>query len=324
MMLIDQKLDARAYERFPNVMKFIANAKPRMRRFLISDEVIVQIATLMRDYPELMVRNFQFAIPPYDAMYIDFNAALYIDTLGAVVLSDLERDTQLGLVIDQNKIAVIAQSNRSNNRTPKPTPYIWSIDGSGFHSAFHQFPWENIEMQLSYAFGTTYSKTREIITDEMEAEFSRRFRLWYERGFDFPNFRKFIPYIAGELRTFLSILLWINQPSMVDYEHVSHRRVLVRGRPTVYAAHSIVRLRKDFTIKKAMAHFTDRAPPRRHEVRGFWRHYHLTQGCEHDWDVMPDESGHWHCKTCKGMRTWIKSHLRGDASRGFITKEYKT
>lgn len=325
-MIIDRKFHPSLPANFPNIWKFIQSAKPRARRFVISDEVVEQIGLLLHDHPEVFMRNLQFALPPYDTCYIEFNSSVFFDAIKTPLIGSIEtRDTTVGYLIDKNKVAVFAETE--NPDLPKSqhigfTPQLWSLDGSGTHSGFYQMPPLPIDKKLTVAFGTTYQKCLEVMPDELRIELDRRIRLFVDRSCDFREFRQTLPHFVGEMRNLFAMLLWINQPSMTEFETIPARRVLIRGRPTVYAQHNIVRLRKGTTIKKMVSIFNERAPSRRHEVRGHWRHFRLSPNCVHDWTVLPDDEGHWHCKTCDGTRTWVQEHLRGDAARGFVTKEY--
>lgn len=135
----------------------------------------------------------------------------------------------------------------------------------------------------------------------------------------------------GEVRNFIVILLLLNQPSRIQMTQVSRTHGLRRGRRVVYAAHSIVELElgrmRDY--RRLCAHYpTDRASPRRHEVRGHLTHLGGRKtGCAHTWPEVPTASATgvptWTCTTCGRVRRWKRAHQRGDATRGFTTKEYE-
>jgi hypothetical protein len=57
-------------------------------------------------------------------------------------------------------------------------------------------------------------------------------------------------------------------------------------------------------------------------VREHWRkdwRRPLSPLCDHDWSA--DEK-HMFCKLCEGRKIWITEHVRGDTSRGFVTRDY--
>jgi hypothetical protein len=42
----------------------------------------------------------------------------------------------------------------------------------------------------------------------------------------------------------------------------------------------------------------------------------------HDWQRSPGDTPRWVCAQCGGRRTWLAAFERGDATRGFVTKDY--
>jgi hypothetical protein len=65
------------------------------------------------------------------------------------------------------------------------------------------------------------------------------------------------------------------------------------------------------------------AHKRAHEVRGHWRkdwRHPLSVLCDHEFDA--DEK-HMTCRHCKGRKSWITAHQRGDASLGFAHHDYQ-
>lgn len=45
--------------------------------------------------------------------------------------------------------------------------------------------------------------------------------------------------------------------------------------------------------------------------------------CEHDWPLLPNEDGEFHCKRCTQWRVRVKQHERGDRERTVIRKGYQ-
>jgi hypothetical protein len=127
---------------------------------------------------------------------------------------------------------------------------------------------------------------------------------------------------AGEIRNLIAFLLWINQPHLVETTYVPAARGFHKAKPIAYAAHHVVKLAKGFTRQQAKAHFKARHPPRRHEVRAFWRNRGMTTGCDHKFPLFPNEEEHFICSKCGGKRFRVHAHMRGDAGRGFVTKDY--
>jgi len=49
----------------------------------------------------------------------------------------------------------------------------------------------------------------------------------------------------------------------------------------------------------------------------------VCKGCGKGKGVVPVGSSYWHVSCWKKFQDRVKNHLRGDAGKGFITKEYK-
>ncbi len=128
---------------------------------------------------------------------------------------------------------------------------------------------------------------------------------------------------VGEMRNLLALLLWLNQPAVSRVTDERASRGWFESKPVAYAAHHVVRLRKEVTQRAIVKAFAPRRAPRRHEVSSFWRNFDKTTGCVHAWPILPDEHGHWHCSKCPQWRARVRPHERGDATVGFVTKEYR-
>jgi hypothetical protein len=85
--------------------------------------------------------------------------------------------------------------------------------------------------------------------------------------------------------------------------------------------HSVLTLRvpqRQTTVKLARS-LIAAARRRAHSVSGHWRKDHRHRGsanCHHEWDVDGV------CQLCGGHRLWIREHVRGDASLGFVSHDY--
>jgi hypothetical protein len=64
------------------------------------------------------------------------------------------------------------------------------------------------------------------------------------------------------------------------------------------------------------------ARKRAHDVRGHWRNYHLVEGCEHTWQQADEDPTYRRCTSCGGFSRFIAEHVRGDATLGWVKKEY--
>jgi len=152
---------------------------------------------------------------------------------------------------------------------------------------------------------------------------------------------------AGDLRNIVALLLLMNRPSLTRYvKDEPHWKTFVNGKSRTYMSHTVVTI--DFDPRPALMKIGTALgkteSKRRHEVRGVYCHDEkyrkgTAAGCIHDWYEHPDylddishlhidEHGsvqwdNWLCKGCAGHRWWRETHERGDASKGYVVKEYE-
>jgi hypothetical protein len=135
---------------------------------------------------------------------------------------------------------------------------------------------------------------------------------------------KLMSGFMGDVRNYLALMLWLNQQSKVVTLGVPGGRVLVRGKPVTYMAHNTVAitLGRCKTVRRAFILANERNGPRRHGVKGHYRHRHGREGCQHVWPLLPNDEGHYICKACGRHRWRVEAYQRGDASRGYVTHDY--
>jgi len=134
-----------------------------------------------------------------------------------------------------------------------------------------------------------------------------------------------ITAMSGIMATFICAMLMLNQPSVHEIVRVEASRGMVRGKVVPYRAHNTVALKlgtKPRTIKDWLT--GERGSPRRHEVRGHWVNFRKTTGCEHEFtELEPFDNTRHECCKCGQRRSWKPHFERGDAGKGFVTKDYR-
>jgi hypothetical protein len=312
----------------------------KARRFKFTDEVTASLARLIRDFPNALLDNYQFALPPYPCCYLEFNLKLFIEELGGRSSSDAFgsplTDHTIGYLINDHQITTLIQS--SDQRIPpitgafaytyvehRPLPGFAPLKLEGRIAPDLESD-ATEDLQLGFLLGTTLVSPRASLTPERAHDLVLRIRPHIDGGLKITgkSAYQFVFGAMGEARNFMALLMWLNQPKVSHVTDVAASRGWFDGKPVAYAAHHIVRLRKEVTQRSVVKAFAPRRAPRRHEVEGFWRNYEKTPGCVHNWPILPDEHGHWHCQKCPQWRTRVRQHERGDATVGFVTKEYTT
>lgn len=130
--------------------------------------------------------------------------------------------------------------------------------------------------------------------------------------------------IENDFRVMVPMLGLLNSQSIVTESQPGGGMTRVRGRPIRFLAHHRVRLGvpKARAERAFRASLESRATPRAHEVRGTLCYSRDTRSdCSHDFQPV-DGKRLQRCRHCGGRRWWRGPHIRGDAGRGFITKDY--
>jgi hypothetical protein len=134
--------------------------------------------------------------------------------------------------------------------------------------------------------------------------------------------------MAGDVRMVITLLGLLNtfKVSVGDMKAKGGSRI-VRGRVVPYMeVHRLtVELPKDRMFAAVDKHMRTAGILRRaHEVLGHWcyRRAGYRHPCPHDWERTHSTKLRFRCKRCASERWWRDAHQRGDASRGFVKKEY--
>lgn len=317
--------------------KRITAALPRARRFVLSVKASERLGHFIRECEDLVLDNQQFALAPYPVTYIELNCRAAYEAAGKRLWSnggtrdnDPHADETVGYLIDGRRISVFTRT-RAGEFGMGPFQFH---DGTGFPSMRFEpvdmppnAPADSDWLRLATMLGTGLFA---ISGDDVRRAILARWTL--QPAITEPEvYRHFktAQCSAGDLRNIIAILLLLNQPHVIRLIGQQPRPHIAHGKRVVYAAHNVVEIelgRRREHMRRLFRHWSDRASPRRHEVRGHFAHYRLAEGCTHQWPFMPEagEDGQprWRCGACGGWRVWRASHERGDASRGFVTKEY--
>lgn len=316
----------------PAATRAFAGMKYRARRFKFTDEVTAALARLIRDFPNALLDNYQFALPPYPCCYLEFDLQLFLKELGARTTGDLPEyqngpaDKTIGYLINDYQVSHLVQGE--DGRAPIVGAITYTYVEHRPLPGFLPFKFEGGDNYLlGFLLGSTLINQRATLTPDRAHDLTLRIRPHFDaaiREQPAKVAQSLVHGAMGEARNLLALLLWLNQPSVAHIVPMPATRGWYGGKERAYAAHHVVKLRKETTTRTLLRAFAPRRAPRRHEVEAFWRNFEKTPGCVHDWPILPDEHGHWHCRKCPQWRTRVRQHERGDAGVGFVTKEYTT
>ena len=205
------------------------------------------------------------------------------------------------------------------------------------------------QLEESVALGGTYMKTF-IKTEEdravaLELAYHVRYcptgpigNLFLKQFQRYPHdSQKFIENagmgINGDFRFLISVLTLLNTFALQigeGYRVSPKGSKFVGGKSRPYMAYNrlILELPKEKLLNAVEEYVGDQINDsrRRHEVMPTWC-YRKNSGridCDHEWDRMEERTSNiWHkCKHCGRIRWRRKEHERGDASKGFVVKDY--
>jgi hypothetical protein len=132
----------------------------------------------------------------------------------------------------------------------------------------------------------------------------------------------------GQMRWLVTALAMLNEvPVRADYVQPSHSMRAPRSKRHNFLDYHKCSLRLPKTrpipyLERYLANVERKH--RAHEVRGHWRTYLHESYCpteEHAWEYDHD-NGYRLCGKCMGYSRFIHEHVRGDASLGWVKKDY--
>lgn len=344
----------------PTIVKAFTENQFNARKFVFTDEVAIAMAGLMKDHPMTLLDNMQFGLPPYPVTYIEFPVGLFLDTLGqrrshekwqeeglfSAENIDQTKDITVGYLIVGNMVYSLSKLN-SGDIALNPVCYKMQFDAADQRMVFKglvPLTWRDVDSEdrpagideyneLAQALGSTLTNRKTELTIEQANFLLQSHTACDAVGLDFlktpilgmdtsTRFRSLLEGSMGEIRNILLCLLWINQPKLVEIETFPATRGWFKGKNRAYSSYSLVSLRKEITVRRALGVFREHSKHRRHEVQSYFRNFDKHEGCAHEWPLYPDAEGRWTCPRCGQWRIRVKEHVRGDATLGWVNKDY--
>lgn len=276
-----------------------------------------------------MLRGLSFAIPPFETMYVEYRLDALLNAIGRRSTVDMyggdKSDESIGHLICGGCVHTFIADNEGDCSYYPVTS--WLHTDAHARGLFDMKDLANDRTRkLEFTLGSTCM--------DIKAAGGVEVAMNWLSGIDYltaPRFEALLtdPTLAqasnGMIRNLVTLLLLLNrQRENVALKVVAPKGVLHKGKRRVTPAHTMVTLTvEDYAhIVKSYAPGGTHASPRRHQVRGFFRHLRKVAGCDHDYPIAADERGHWVCAKCGTVRIWVHDHERGDAAKGYVTKDY--
>ena len=308
------------------VWEDIRRDKAKARFFVFDAEASAFAGRFIREHGLDVLRNRQFAIPPFLCTYIEYNLDALLNAIGRRstrdLLPDAERDERVSHLIVGDHVRTFIEGSDGKGSY---FPVDMTLNSQGHvRGRFDKDLHTDRYRKLAYTLGSTANDVRDeaVLRDWLTAVDYHPLE-----GFEvLLTNKKLADCATGTARNLIALLLILNrQRTRIEMETVARRGVIFKGKRRVQAEHTMVRLDVEAYETIARSYRPGgghHESPRRHQVRGFFRHYHQVRGCDHAYVPIPAREGAWVCPKCSTVRVWVADHERGDASKGYVVKEY--
>jgi hypothetical protein len=332
------------------------------KRFVVDRQAASYIGEMIRRVPRIIADAQDFAIPPFENMWIEFPYDAFFEAITqlpadvawtatgrAMELGQGEFDTHMGFLISGShhvRVAVWGPGKKGSS-LPIWTPVEYLLHRPWTREEELKFRQEHMMTGLTldhFFWGSS--------ADELSAggkESVRALRAEHSVRTITPDSRTHkemspelwnivLSQSNGDLRNIIAVLLFLNRTS--DFQvirDVPTTQGFIGNKVRPYLKHSVITLRvdRDEVEKRILRLYAGHGATRAlHDVRGHFCHNERakTAECMHDWeetDYMPNQivSGsrvprQWRCLRCTGLRWWRKEHERGHEEVGLVSSEY--
>ena len=355
-------------------------------RFVLTEEGTRRYAEVMRDIPDMIAVHQEFALQPYETMWVECDARVVFETTSKKPSDELA-DLRIGYLFHNNTVYSVSDSNEELGVGLMPIKYHlhrpwkleeqikfaeqagisrlglvgwfwgsvmrhWLVNAELANTALEKLRqggsitipkgspvevfdkvWQEIGLEKKKEYGPetlAYGPN-----DEQNLTLAKTLRNshtaswlneeWILRS-PVHSRKALIDGSAGDLRNIVTILLLMNQPSVISYvQEVGFGKGFSKGKLRNYVSHNVVTINVDPKPIIQRLSIGTGSPHRHHLVRGHFcqnadARNGSRRGCEHQWEQ--DDDKHWHCVTCEGKRWWRKDHSRGDSFIGVVDKQY--
>lgn len=337
-MLLDEKGYAAAFRDGKGALaRHTYNHRYDARRFRFVDETCRAIGTLLKEYPDVLLKNYQFALPPFPVTYAEVEFFALLESIGATTTATLRPDgaAKVGYLSADGILTSLCQPRPSVNLDVMPTFHCFALDMAPNPPAHRPNKCSRIEFKDDWgmcviALGSTFTSGEP--TEEIVADIHKRASLWVEDWIAGPtqsaldklstpaNRAKpealsFLKEFVGDVRNWWALMLWLNSSGHVVYDVQPRHREMTRRGQVLHQEHTVVRIKPGVTYHNVAKSYYKRSAPGAHNVRPFYRNYNKIDDCIHEFPLYPDENGRWQCKKCPQWRIRVEGHRRGDEER---------
>jgi hypothetical protein len=354
-LLADMALDEFGSRR---VRELVAQQLIVADKFYFNASAMRYVGELVKDQhtSELLLENAQFAVPPHPVTFIEVDRDAYLLATQPESTLKPDRDAKFGFLVVKNTVYTL--SARQDSTHAGLLPFIIDLNhpqqqlitemyATTFHLAMRchvihclgssaqpyfertMGPWEEIKEKsfedLSRIYQYCVQHNIRVMQNTLEPGVHRS-GVYMTRG---EKVRRLAPEFAGDLRLIIALLLVMHRASKTIFmTEGGGEKGWIGRKQKRYMKHNVVNfnLNPHETIKRAFEN-TEPESRRRHSVRQHYAHWNKTKWHEHpnlanDTAFQQLDETHWLCERCGCLRVLRKSFMRGDASKGYVTKDY--
>lgn len=290
-----------------DVFELLQGSVREAHKFVLDDNAATRIGHVVRDIPDLIIREHDFARAPFDLTWIEYPASVFWRACGnPIEYQDDDADHTVGYLIDGNAISVVTGGTIGS---PLAGPVLsilryamnteWSEhEKIEYHDTIAEVVNSGRDVGLDrFYWGNTLSHIDEATRNRLRTR--NRISVWQPgrtgHWADHENFmelvKRSIQGSVGELRNVIAIMLMLNRPSISRYTNAPPGKGFSKGKLINYMAHTKVTIDLDAvpTMRLLGTPEGEGVPRRRHEVRGHYcqnreaRDYLRIAGCIHSW-----------------------------------------
>lgn len=305
--------------RFNVNLRIIGELQQKVRKankFIFDSQASQRMGEVVRDIPDLIIKESRFARAPFDLTWVEFNSSvfwyeLYRDRPEFNSNADPEHARAIGMLIDGDSAILVAGHSKAETSRGRPNSdsdviaayvcplgYQLNTEPNVYDMADKVYP-TGMDSQTRFVDRMNHlfwGQTAVAVSEEIVTEASRHFLAKpIMDGFyklQPANVRKILDMCAGDLRDVVTCLLLLNRPAITHYVNdMPKSRGWLRNRMIPYWAHTTVTISIDPKpiLKLIGTPGETGITKRRHEVEGHYCHnktaheYEDVCGCVHDW-----------------------------------------
>lgn len=307
--------------------RHVADLLLKAKRFVLDDDASRFVGEMERASPAAICYGQEFAIQPFDLMYVELNAREMFQAVTAS-MGDWDADERLGFLYDHGTVYTIVDSRHDPLPTMHPVIYrlhkpmsiaaeqelcnLCRIDRMQLDAYLWGSLFEGIDDDEKRLFRANHT-AKIIVKDEIHETLLPRVAEGLLRS------------SSGDLRNMVALLMFLNRTSGVQVKRmVPAQPAIIRRKPSSMVAHEVISLNLRPTPKHYEAWTAGGAWRRRHDVRGHFCHDDRARNSwcpTHDWSEY--EPHRWRCMKCAGKRWWRREHKRGHEDKGITKTTYE-